>query len=695
MNFLVLKAAVAKQYALMEKHQLFRVGVSKDELYETYQSSFPAGSNPIFRTRAEHDCTCCKQFIRAIGNVVAVINGQVQSIWDVVLKDEPEYQIVANAMAKLVKTGPILNDDGLASGEIGAREIVDYFLHDEKSAGTDRNFDQLLDPAGKPIAWNHFFANINAAYVVKKADIATRLGAERDLRSVFDRGLRELTMDAVQSVQELINTNSILRGAENKFAVDEFAKHLKAFNKLPAAEQATYAWLHATKISGAVAKINGSNIGTLLKDLSGDVDLTVAVAKYEDKANGGNYKRTTKLATKGMIESAKKTLADAGLTSAMKRRYANVRDITVNNLIYVDRSTRQAIEGDAFDELIAAAGNQVKSKSLDKVQEMTIEAFLRDVVPTSTSIELLLENSHAGMMVSLIAPEDPTAGNLFKWDNKFSWSYVGEMADSIKERVKQAGGSVVGDLCCRLAWYNHDDLDLHMIEPDGYHIYFSTRHTTSPSGGKLDVDMNAGFGSTRTPVENIFYTDRRKMKEGEYTLKVNNFSARETKDVGFEVEMDFMGTIHNFAFPQAVANKALITVVKFKYTHKNGIEFLDGGMASAQATRTVWGLPTQTFHKVNALMLSPNHWDDQGVGNKHYFFMLDKCVNDDSARGFYNEFLKQDLEKHRHVFEMVGAKMKVDDATDQLSGLGFSSTQRNTAVVRVKGSFTRTLRLSF
>ncbi len=38
--------------------------------------------------------------------------------------------------------------------------------------------------------------------------------------------------------------------------------------------------------------------------------------------------------------------------------------------------------------------------------------------------------------------------------------------------------------------------------------------------------------------------------------------------------------------------------------------------------------------------------------------MLDGCLNDGSARGFYNEFLKSELDPHRKVFEMVGAKIR-------------------------------------
>ena len=111
--------------------------------------------------------------------------------------------------------------------------------------------------------------------------------------------------------------------------------------------------------------------------------------------------------------------------------------------------------------------------------------------------------------------------------------------------------------------------------------------------------------------------------------------------------------------------------------------------------KTVWGVPSQTFQKVNVMMMSPNYWDEKQVGNKHYFFMLDGCINDGTARPFFNEFLKDDLSAHRKVFEMVGSITKVADSPEQLSGLGFSSTQKNTLICRVKGSFTRNLKIVF
>ncbi len=152
-----------------------------------------------------------------------------------------------------------------------------------------------------------------------------------------------------------------------------------------------------------------------------------------------------------------------------------------------------------------------------------------------------------------------------------------------------------------------------------------------------------------------------------------------------------MGTVHSFSYGKPVTGT--IEVAQLKVSDK-GVELVPI-LPSSQATRELWGLQTQQFHPVTSMMLSPNFWEDNSIGNKHFIFSLDKCKNDGTARGFYNEFLKSELEVHRKTLELVGSKMRTENSDDQISGLGFSSTQRNSLIVKVTGSFTRTIKILF
>lgn len=673
MDFNTIKTAVAAQFTKMANGPLFTVDISKDELWNTYLSAFPEGTNPMYRERTEHDCNCCKQFIRAVGNVVSIVDNKLVTIWDGPVKDQ-NYQVVATALSNLVKS----------------KAVAGRFLHYENTAGSNKSFEDTLNGIRR---WDHFFVNIPRQFVTQKDNIASMVSEHRSSHDVLLRSLKEFTDDSVEIVLDLIAQNAIYRGQENLATVKEFKKLKTAFDKLTSdSEKDNFVWASIATVNGAVSRIRNSAIGTLIDDISSGKEIDDAVRSFEVKVAPANYKRPTAVVTKKMIEAARNTINDLGLTSALERRFATLTDISINNILFANRQTKNVLMGDVFDEISSSVVKVSKKK--ETVEDVSIDKFISDILPRVDSVELMVENSHQNNFVSLIAPVDPSAGNLFKWDNKFSWSYAGNMADSIKERVKAAGGNVSGDVCCRLAWFNYDDLDLHMIEPDGYEIYFGNRGRESRCGGDLDVDMNAGYGNTRTPVENIVYDSVSTMKEGNYKLFVHNYNKRESDNVGFEVECDFLGSIHKFVYENAVRGGTKVDVVEFNYSKKNGITIVKS-LPSTTRTKEVWGINTLTYVPVNAIMLSPNYWDDKGVGNKHYFFMLDGCVNDGSARGFFNEFLKEELNKHRKVFEIVGSKMTTKESKDQLSGLGFSSTQRNSVMLRVKGSFTRVIKVNF
>jgi hypothetical protein len=231
-----------------------------------------------------------------------------------------------------------------------------------------------------------------------------------------------------------------------------------------------------------------------------------------------------------------------------------------------------------------------------------------------------------------------------------------------------------------------------MGEP-GYEIKFRNKRVKSPNGGILDVDANGGDGIRPDPCENIVYSDLKRMLHGTYKLWVNQWAQRETSNVGFEVEVDIQGTVHHFTYSKALRTGENVVVAELQVSAE-GVK-LTPKLESSTSVKEIWNIKTQSFVPVQALMLSPNYWDDKALGNKHFFFMLDGCKNDGQARGFYNEFLKSELEPHRKTMEIVGSKMRVEQADNQLSGIGFSSTQRNFVMCKVEGAFTRTLKVTF
>lgn len=664
MDFKVFAEAVAKNIKEMSQQELFNTNRDRDVIFETYINAFPEGTNPVYRERTEHDCSCCKQFIRNIGGVVSINDDlSIKTIWDVEIGGY--YQEVADALAAYVRS----------------LEIVGIYRNDSNKVGLAQNYEYT---DGEPKLWNHFYAELPASKVLK-TDYGTFNSGKVADRDVLYRGLTELNQGAVETVLELIQQGSLYRGNEHKQAVQKFAKLMQDTSSIE--DLNLYAW-KASQELGGLSRFKNTVIGTLVSDISSGVDLENAVKMFESKVAPANYKRPKALVTQKMIDNAEKKIVELGYENAIARRFATKDDITVNNVLFVDRDA--GIQGQSLlSDLKPTA--QTKKQSFDKVEEVSAEKFLKDILPTAQSIELMMENKHVGNLMTLVAPVNSAAKGMFKWGNNFSWSYNGEVADSMKERVKAAGGCVDGVLRFSIQWnddrQNENDLDAHCIEPNGNEIYYGNARRKHTSSGMLDVDITRPNGSVA--VENIIYTDLNKMPNGVYHFYIHNYSDR--NGVDFSAQIEFDGQIFDFEHKGKCKNKT--TVAKIKKTD-SGFEIIES-MNHSQSSRTEWGVTTQEWQKVSMVMNSPNHWDGEETGNKHLFFILDECTMPVSPRGFYNEFLDHSLNDHRKVFEMIGSRMKPEYTEDQLSGLGFSETKRDEVVVKVGGAFNRVIKVKF
>lgn len=667
-NFHSFVTVLQKHLSNMAKTGLFEVDLDKEVVYNTYLDSFPEGTNLIYKERREYDCNCCKQFIRDVGRVVTFVDGKKVSLWDVQV--EGYYQAVVDELSKMIHSAPVTNE----------------FLHHSAKIGTAQS--NIMNEDGTVKTFNHFHAVIPAKFVAPEDQIATKLNDTRGNVQVLHRSLNEFTQTAAETILEINAQGSLYRGNEQVGVVEKFLALKREFDELPLDDRPAFVWTKGKEL-GAFGKFRNTAIGTLLEDLSGNMDLESAVKRWEKVVAPSNYKRPTALVTDSMIKKAQEDVVALGLMDALPRRYAVASDLTINNVLFADRTARK--EMNAFDGLLSGAKKPVKGPS--NVEEISIADFVSKVLPLAQTVEVLVENRMSSNLVSLIAPQYPDAQNMLRWDNNFSWSYNGEVTDSIKERVKAAGGSVDGDLRVSLSWTNGDDLDLHLHEPSGAHLYFANRSQMSPNGGKLDVDMNAGGANNCVdPVENIIYPRGRGVANGTYSVVVNNYSRRDhVNPAGFVVEVEFKGTVYTFAQKTSPSTQCSVNVVEFKVA--GDVLTIGKNVGYTQQSQEIWGVTTEQFQKVSMVMNSPNHWDGERTGNKHYFFMLEGCANPTGTRGFYNEYLRPELQEHRKVFEHLGGKMKVEASDDQLSGLGFSDTQRDEVIVRVTGNTTRTLKV--
>lgn len=682
--------AIQKNLQQMSKDssRLFTVNVDTEELYNLYLDSFPAGTNEIYRERREYDCSCCRHFIRDVGNVVSIKNGELHTIWGINPVSDDKYNVVAAALDAYVKQ----------------KAVLGVFLKKEKRIGTPENREML--PTGKINKYEHFFVDLPEICIFKECyghTLEGDLSQFRDVRNVFKRSLDEISKEAVDTVLELIAQNSLYKGAEWKKQLTEFKNYQKEYGKLTDKQKELWIWEKSISAGAVIGKIRNHSIGTLLVNISEGMDLDLAVRKYEQIVAPVNYKRPKAIFTKKMLEDAKKTITELGYMDSLQRRFATLDDITVNNILFSNKDAAKRITGamDLFDEMEQDVA--IDPKRFSKVEEISAEDFIKNVLPVAKELEVYLENKHIQNMVSLIAPEVADAKTMFKWNNGMSWAYTGNITDSdIKENVKAAGGSVTGIVRFSIQWNDgngkdNSDLDAHCLEPQGGdHIYFSHK-ISRYTGGELDIDITDPIYQCKSnggvAVENITYPSKERMKPGTYKFYVNQYSFRNSQ--GFKAEVEVNGEIHSYEYNSPVrGNVDVAEVIIDQSGNFKVVDKLPGNCATI--SKDVWGIKTLQFTPVSVVCYSPNYWDEQkGIGHQHLFFMLKDCINPEEPNGYYNEFLKPELEQHRRVFEALGAKAHVKDVDDQLSGVGFSLTKRNDLIIKVKGATERVLKIKF
>ncbi|QYW01804.1 hypothetical protein PP761_gp33 [Stenotrophomonas phage Paxi] len=656
-------AVVAERFAKMvETGDLFRTNVGADNLWDAYLAAFPEGTNPIFRVRTEHDGSYDRNFIKRVGGVVAINDdGTIQTVWDDYNSLPYPYNEVAATLHELVVTSKI---DGL-------------FRTKERTAGHKPNFEEI---DGKQHMWNHFYVELPRFAISE--DAGAIIGQNATNVGVMRRGLTEITMEAIETYKDL--SGSIYRGTEFLPNVMHLHSAKKLWDATPESRKDILLWAN---YKDTRLLIKNTAVGTLLVNLSEGMPVEQAVAAFESMVAPTNYRRTIALITPAMVQNAMDKINELGIENALYRRHATLADLNINDVLWADASAKNIMAGSIGDILMQSAVK--KAPASDKAEEISIEGFLSTVLPKAASMEIFVKNELQKNLVNITAAKHVSTAPLFKWGNQFAWSYRGNLTDSIKENVKAAGGNINADLRVSLAWHNSDDLDLHCVGPQG-HIYFGNKM------GILDVDTNGGGPSNSiNPVENLAFM---RPKDGIYNIHVHQYNARDNNQSkpGFTLQVECQGQLHEVTYSPAVKGK----IECFQFTMKNGalesLKVIDSKLIHVGQSQKVSGIETESFVRVSSALLSPNYWGGKAIGNKHYIFLLEGARTDESVRGIYNEFLTEELNEHRKVFEVLGAKTMIEPEGEQLAGLGFSSTIRAEALFKVQGpSINKTYKVKF
>lgn len=720
MTFKKFNKKIKKQFDKMSQTgKLFRANVSGDELWKTYLDSFI--NKTIFRdpTSSDHNCKLCNNFIRRYGNIVAINDeGELESLFTN-LGDVGEFTNSAKALDELI-TNSKIKDVFFETYE----ELNDlpYEKNVKKSQntfklGVEKNHKQYTQAeayvypktvkVGEIYEFNHFNIDLPEEFVDQSGKSIEKIMSEyRDKYHVFKRAMEEIPLDTLNLVKDLINQGSLLDGTAHLHAVEEMIKFKQSSHEMVDTmgyNTDNYYWEVTYNMDEYIAKFKNNLIGVLCTELAEGMDLNKACENWNKRVDPINYHKATAPITQRQIKEAQKFVEENDYVKSFDRRLATIDDIKADEILHMNVGDGGIKSASIFDNVKPSGEGRHKRSKFDNVEEVSIDKFMKDILPNCTSVEALLENKMAGNLCVLTKAVDNDSKPIFKWSNNYSWTFNGNLAgkSQIKDAVKSRGGGVDGVVNIRLHFPDTErDYDLHAIGPYGEHIYYNNVRRSHPSTGVLDLDAQGvdGHYSPDKRVENITYNDKSKMPDGTYTIKVNDYS-KSRFPAGFYIEVEIEGDITTMRFDnykeKTINNQNVCEIIL-----QNGNFELkpDANMtvvSSESVSKEMWGLDSNEFHKINLVCLSPNHWGDNKVGNLHYMFMLEGCKAEGNIRSFHNENLIPELLKHKKVMEVLGSTNMIEPKGKYLAGLGFNSTMKDGLIVRCKGTFNRMLKIKF
>ena len=626
----------------------FRGNVDSEANPNVYENRliYVSPKNPIHTERSHYDCNCCLNFIERAGSIVYF--DTKLNLWRSLWSTANITGLYNNTVEDLHKRLMIDMDDG-----------IELFRFANKHLGAKSNTTVL---EGKAIEYNHFHVEVPVMY--------------------RDGKLKEQCVSAYQSIQSLLKLSEASIDAVIKLAQD---------NMITRAEQALPKLLLAKEIyssstssttsiqehiavafnKGSLGQLNfGSVIFSLVKDIKKGMDLDTATTRYEKRVDPTAFNQSTTAPTKFQAQKAIDTINELGLRESLERRHAVISDISVNDVVWMDRVAQGQTKDSILGLIHTKAPKAVKIKGTIHID---IDDFM-DLLPTATSLEVLSSTKLKKNIVTLIAPQHEDSKPITSWGNNFTLAYTGNYTDSVSQRVMDNKGSLAGNLRCSVAWDSDDDYDAVCTRTGLDRVYFGSKGRNSIDNSPiLDIDANCSSIMSE-PVENIIFKDS--LGTRTYTFSVNNYSlrSRTPTDESCKVVIAYGDKLIHLQYPKRLRQHQDINIANIKTV--NG-KVVDCNINPQWSVTDSTVALNEEFVPVDTIMLSPNHWKSgSGIGSKHYLFISKEIKYEGQPRGFFSEFLPTELHQHRKVLTQVALNSLCEESKDQLTGFGFSTNKR-------------------
>lgn len=408
------------------------------DCWTAYIEAFPAGE-----VRQHHNCTTCRHFLQRYGGFAVITDtGELRpALWEDADAD-PVHRLAVLAMARAVRRA----------------RVTDVFLTDEPS------FALGTAITGQ---WAHLSALVPSCARHTRRDIDAHQAIAEKVQdhANVSRALGEYRLETLRQVVDLLKSDALYRAEKVLGPAQwllELAEATAGLTTHPGdVRRANIIWRAVAKAPAGFCHPRSSMVGSLLDDLQSGVGFGEASRRFREKMDPTVYQRPQAAPKAGAVKAAEDLVAKLGIAPALKRRFAQLEDIT-DHLLW-----RPPVEPRAEHPAGVFAGVEVRDRNhrgrapvLSGISDHTLTwaRFSRLVLPDARSIEVQVPSR--GNFVALVTAQDPAAPPILQWDrseaadgrrNPVSW-YVYNTGSPAHRWGLSAGAWATVDAACLMPW---------------------------------------------------------------------------------------------------------------------------------------------------------------------------------------------------------------------------------------------------
>lgn len=359
--------------------------------------------------RQHYDCRTCRRFVERYGHLVFVgADGQqVPAVWPDAHADGP----LGRAIALLHKVVSRSKVTGVAHFD-----VADRAAWGQRLAGNR--------PTGEP--WSHL--SVTPPQAVERAttprsilDTAYQSTAERhEDHKILTASLADFSRDVVARALGHLRAGQLYRSeVAEQIAAWLLVLHDSLETTKHRLHRDNLVWRAVATAPAGWCHVRSSMLGMLLEDLAAGLPFATSAARWSAKMDPAKYQRPQTSPTAGNVRRAEELFAQLGLATALRRRHARLSDLRLlwsPSYAHLKDTGRTSTAG-VFAHLTPAPSPICSSAPAGPAVTMTLDKFRRAVLPTATSIRLVVPSGVAPF-AALVTAVDPEALPLVQWDRE-------------------------------------------------------------------------------------------------------------------------------------------------------------------------------------------------------------------------------------------------------------------------------------